>query len=99
MKGPVQSKAKPKATPKTKQASSNKGSDQGSRMVVTKRYSQRFLEDVPICHMRQWLNHMDSVYANINVTKKFGKEDCLQMLSFCLGFHPREAPVELLGPI
>ena len=80
-------KASSKAAPK-------QPSDSGHRKVVTKKYTQRVLEDVPVCHMREWLDKMDSVFSNSEVTKKFTKGDCLAMLSFSLGFHPRDPPCE-----
>ena len=92
MKGPVTGKAKAKGAAKPKPGGGR--SSEGTRTVSTKRYSQKYLDDVPVCHMRQWLNAMDSVCGNHNVTKKYTKEDCLQVLSFSLGFHPRDAPVE-----
>lgn len=62
--------------------------------MITKKYTQKTVQDVPLCHMREWLEQMDSVYANKQVTKQFSKEQCMTMLGFGLGFHPRDAPCE-----
>lgn len=88
---------KPKAAAKAaskKAAAKKMASEGGARKVVTKKYTQKYLSDVPLCHMREWLDKMEGVHLNLEATKKFTKQDAITMLSFCLGFHPRDAPVE-----
>jgi hypothetical protein len=83
-----------KKTAAAKSQATEQSSDPGGRKVVCKKYTQKVLEDVPVCHMREWLDKMDSIHSNTEVTKKFSKADCLAMLSFSLGFHPRDPPCE-----
>ena len=99
MSGPVSTKLgdKPKAKAAVKKSAAapkRLASDPGARKVSTKKYTQKHIQDVPLCHLREWLDKMDGVYANLEVTKKFSRQDALTMLSFGLGFHPRDPPVE-----
>lgn len=103
MSGPVapkpsdRPKSAAKAAPaaaKQKAAPKKSASDNGARKISTKKYTQKCIQDVPLCHMREWLDKMDSVYCNLEVTKKFSKQDCMSMLSFGLGFHPKDPPCE-----
>jgi len=84
--------AKSKAAPKVKKP--KKPVSDTTRKVVTKKYTQKCVADVPLCHMREWLDKMEGVHLNLEATKKFSKQDAITMLSFCLGFHPRDPPVE-----
>eukprot|EP00435_Cladocopium_sp_Y103_P022815 s3933_g5.t1 len=73
MSGPVPSKAsdkpgkgQPKATSKKAAAAPKRlASDPGNRRVSTKKYTQKCIEDVPLCHMKEWLDKMDAVHCNL----------------------------------
>ena len=57
-------------------------------------HSEAYPRCATLSFEREWLDKMDGVYANLEVTKKFSRQDALTMLSFGLGFHPRDPPVE-----
>ena len=68
-------------------------SDGGTRIVTCKRYSQKYLKDIPVCHLQQWLEAADSVHANSSVTKTLDKNDLLTLLSFMLGWNKNSEPI------
>lgn len=86
--------AKAKASAKRKAAPKRTSSDGGIRQVSTRRYSQKTLQEIPMCHIQQWLEHADSVHANGSVTKGLDKQQLLMMLTFMVGWHPETEPVE-----
>ena len=85
---------KAKNAPKKKAAAKRQPSDGGIRQVSTRRYSQKYLRDIPACHLQQWLEHADGVHANGSVTKNLEKDQLLMMLTFMVGWHPDTEPVE-----
>ena len=102
---PTESKSvkKPPSTASAKAAAAKKPpgggkkikepSESGPRTVTCKRYSQKLLRDIPVCHLQQWLEAADSVYANSSVTKTLDKKDLLTLLSFMLGWNPTSEPI------
>ena len=90
----VKAAAKPAGKRKAQMPHPKSSVSEGQRQVSTRRYSQKFLRDIPSCHIQTWLAECEPVLANAAVTKTLDRETLLSMMTFMLGWHPADEPVE-----